>query len=200
MRVSQNGRLAIEDAQLTNRQPKFFYADADMVPAWNNTLLAQGSYYELVVVAGPILRFSMPADGDRNLAKIEAKNRVEGNQGLDMTTSQQCDEMVRQVLGTRGTEPKALFRNEPMPLPAVNRVTQETIRHYYVAAELAYEAAGGGGAGGGGAWGVGGMPANGMAFGSPDPAFYTPTFNAVAANYGDEMNAHRRARNAALEA
>ena len=197
VRVSQNSHLAIEDAQLTNRQPKFFYANAGMVPAWNDTLLAQGSFYELVVVAGPTLTIVMPSGAAQNLAKIEARNRAMGNQGPGMTTAQGCDDMVREVLGTIGREPKALFQHAPMPLPAANQVTQEILRHYYVAAELAYQAAGGGGgAGGGGAWGVGGMPANGVNFGNPDPAF-----NAVAANYGNAMNLHLAgANNAALDA
>ncbi len=196
VRVSQNGHLAIEDAQLTNRQPKFFYANVAMVPAWNDTLQSQGSFYRLVVVGGPILTFVMPGGDARHLAKIEARNLERGNQGLGMTTAQRCDEMVREVLGTIGTEPKALFNNAPMQLPEANQVTQEIIRHYYVAAELAYEAAGGGGAGAGGAWGVGGMPVNGVDFSNSDPVF-----NAVAANYGNEMNLHLGAvPNAALAA
>jgi hypothetical protein len=185
VRISQNGRLAIEDAALTNRQPKFFYADAALIPGWNDTLLAQGSFYELVVVGGPTLTFNMPVGGARTLAKIEARNRVRGNQGLNMTTAQQCDVTVQEVLGSTQHEPVPVFQNPPMDLPVGNRNTHRVINHYYVAAELAYEAAGGGGAGGGGAWGVGGMPAGGVNFGNPNTAFAP-----VAQDYGNAMNGH----------
>jgi hypothetical protein len=194
VRISSAGHLAIEDAQLTNRQPKFFYADAALVAGWNERLLAQGSFFELVPVPGDTLTFQAPAGGAaRTLVKVEARNRVQGNQGINMTTAQRCDETVQEALGSRLHEPSPHFTNAPLGLPTNNTNTHRSLQQYYVAAELSDVAVGGGGVGVN-TWGMGGMPNGGVHFGNPNPGL-----ESVAQTYGTTMRNHRGAHNVALD-
>ena len=39
IRVSDNGHLAIEDANVTQRQPRHFFADPGLIAGWNQTLI-----------------------------------------------------------------------------------------------------------------------------------------------------------------
>ncbi|MGW6745815.1 hypothetical protein ACWGDX_34615 [Streptomyces sp. NPDC055025] len=43
LRVSDNGLFAIEEADLTRRQPKHFFSTAEAIAGWNRILASQGS-------------------------------------------------------------------------------------------------------------------------------------------------------------
>jgi hypothetical protein len=49
LRVSEDGRMAIEDSDLTQRQPKVFYAEPAIVKASNQILIEVGSKYILYI-------------------------------------------------------------------------------------------------------------------------------------------------------
>jgi hypothetical protein len=103
LRVSAGGRLAIEDCDLTRRQPKVFYAD----PA----LIAESNAWRGVLGRGAVL---VPdSDGSAETVTITRNNntvtlrrvmlRVRGAQGLAVTGTQNCDDALADALGGGGT-------------------------------------------------------------------------------------------------
>lgn len=193
VRVSQSGLLAIEDANLGNAQPKHFYAEAGQLQAWNQALMATGSYFQLVPVGSQTISFTMPpvAGGHlRTLVKVEARNMATNNQGQNMTIAQHCDSTVKEVTGAFG-EPRPIFQNAPaIALPAAHTTVHATLQQYYVAAELA-QVAGVGAVGGG-------MPGAGMSLNNDN---LKTEQNDIARNYGQAMWNHGHvAHDAALDA
>lgn len=106
LRVSEGGQLAIEDADLRQRQPKHFFADASLISGWNDRLVRTGSKFQLYAVAGQTVTVPSPG-GDRNLVRVEAVNAAAESEpgkqgtcrGLTMTAVQNCDAMARSVVG-----------------------------------------------------------------------------------------------------
>jgi len=183
LRVSQNGLLAIEDADLATRQPKHFFAAAGSIAAWNETLEAQGSYVRLIQVPGETVSFTTPAGVARTLVKTQGHNLVAGSQGNAMTIAQQCDNTVQEVLGNVGTDLIPKFVNAPATaLPALALATHQIIQQYYIGAELAAVAGVGGVHGGL----PGGVP---LAVGGVAPI--TPHLLTIAGNYGAAMHTHK---------
>jgi hypothetical protein len=63
LRVSDSGGLAIEDADLTLRQPRSFFADADLIPTWNAALTKAGSIFQLIPEPATTVTLLPPAGG-----------------------------------------------------------------------------------------------------------------------------------------
>jgi hypothetical protein len=186
LRISPNGKLAIEDTDLTTRQPKHFFAAPDAVPGWNKSLEAAGSRYRIVTVDAQTVSFTLPAGGgQQTLVKAQAQNITTKALGNDLTTAMNCDDVVQKVTGSSG-EPKPQTAN-PLASPPPAGPTQDLFYGSYVAADLA-AAAGRGGP-------TGGMPHGGFNVSNPAAGV-----NDVANNYGDAMHGHLNgAPNAALD-
>lgn len=180
LRISATGQLAIEDSDLTTRQPKHFFAAAASIAGWNQALEAAGSFYRIITVPAESVTFTLPgAPAATTLVKAQARNLVANNQGNAMTTEQYCDNTVEEVTGSSGSTIKAkLAAPLANPLPVANPAAQAAIQQYYVAAELAGVAAGG--------VAGGGMPVGGINFANA----INPQLNAIAGNYGTAMHNH----------
>ncbi|MEU9454511.1 DUF4157 domain-containing protein [Streptomyces sp. NPDC048277] len=97
LRVSANGRLAIEDCQLTARQPKVFYATQGLIDesnAWRRALkeaveLVPDSALEnqTITVNGQVLR------------RVTARQADWGGRGIAAVGSQNCNDIVNSALG-----------------------------------------------------------------------------------------------------
>jgi hypothetical protein len=127
LRVAQNGKMAIEHADLSVRQPKAFYATQDVVNASNQRLQLFGSTFRLVPdptgAAQQIIRI-----GPRNLIRVMPSNTQNASAGLAMTANQSCDEFSERVAGAPGLVPYLPGGLHPAP-------TLATIE-YNVAREL----------------------------------------------------------------
>lgn len=138
LRISQNGDLAVEDANLAQRQPKYFFATQALIQAWNEALQATGSYYQLL--PDPTVTMSFTLNGAaKNLIRVEARNVNNGTFGAGLTTAQFCDSTVKEVIGSHvdpvpvfGRVPAIGFPNQPAFLTVYAGILQ-----LYVADELA---------------------------------------------------------------
>jgi hypothetical protein len=105
VRVSDDGHMAIEHANLATRQPKVFYASPAVWAASNVALTTVGSDYELYADRAGALEVRL-ANGtqrtlDRVLARtraIPAGGRLAGQQGLTLDASQDCIDMAHAVM------------------------------------------------------------------------------------------------------
>jgi hypothetical protein len=138
VRISQNGLLAVEDSDLTNRQPKYFFATAGSVQGFNERLMRVGSVYQLVANHAETLDFDLNGV-HRQLVRVDARNVSNNTSGDNLTTAQFCEQMIKEVTGASTTMAPALGRNPATPMP--NQPGYETvyadIAQYYVADELA---------------------------------------------------------------
>ncbi|MFC4036445.1 hypothetical protein ACFO3J_34155 [Streptomyces polygonati] len=103
LRVSANGLFAVEDADLTRRQPKHFFADPVELAKWNKILARQGSAFQFFLDPPGTVTFTLPgAPAATTLTRVRAANlrttvRAAGN---DMTTTENCDQTVGEVIGS----------------------------------------------------------------------------------------------------
>jgi len=101
LRVSANGLFAVEDADLTRRQPKHFFATSAALAQWNKILARQGSSYQFFLDPPGTVTFTLPgAPAATTLTRVRAANlnahiRAAGN---SMETTENCDGMVREVI------------------------------------------------------------------------------------------------------
>jgi hypothetical protein len=105
IRLSANGNMAIEDADLNDRQPKVCYATQAIINASNASLAARGSRFRLVGdPAGP--NQQSITVGGQVLLRVTPQNTNNGTAGLAMNAAQSCDTLVEQVIGARYLEPR----------------------------------------------------------------------------------------------
>jgi Domain of unknown function (DUF4157) len=98
IRVSNNGNMAIEDADLLTRQPKVCYLANGLINASNMVLAAQNSDVRLVPDAPGINQRMITVNGV-NLIRVTPQNVSNGTAGLAMMLPQSCDALVLRVLG-----------------------------------------------------------------------------------------------------
>ncbi len=102
LRVSDDNRMAIEDSDLENRQPKTFYAAAAVIDTANTQLQHVQSQFRLKRKTGSV-RILTGWSGTETLYKVEpqylgggAKNKKNKNPNF---APQNCNEMAQQVTG-----------------------------------------------------------------------------------------------------
>jgi hypothetical protein len=107
LRVSEDGQMAIEDSDLTARQPKVFYAHQGVWQA-SNAALAQ-SRFELYADRQNAITVTLPAVGaiqlDRVLPRVvipaagAGAPRTPGEQGLSLNVDPDCIMIATAILG-----------------------------------------------------------------------------------------------------
>ena len=105
LRVSDDARMAVEDTNLTLRQPKVFYARPTVWQASNLKLAAAGSEYELYADRANAIRVQL-ADGtqrtlDRVLARtatVPAGGRMAIHQGMTLMVGTDCVAVAKSVM------------------------------------------------------------------------------------------------------
>jgi hypothetical protein len=126
VRVSANGNMAVEDCDLSARQPKAFYATQAVITASNDRLAVIGSTYRLVGDApGP--NQQRITIGGNVLLRVTPRNHVDGTAGFTTDGLQSCSELVERVVGSMGLQPR--FDVDPMVPP-------HPLIEYHVAREL----------------------------------------------------------------
>jgi len=109
LRVSSNGNLAIEDADLTRRQPRHFFANPALLYGWNRTLTRLGSRFQLFPEPNATVTFTLPAGGaPRTLVRVWPANLSIRSAGDQMTMTENCDGGVVEVTGSFGS-PEPVF-------------------------------------------------------------------------------------------
>ncbi|CAO5252200.1 hypothetical protein [Frankia sp. AgKG'84/4] len=115
--VSDLGNLAIEQADLTQRQPRHFFAAQNAIPDWNRALAKAGSDFQLIAETGSTVTFTLPAGGPaRTLVKVFPANLNLGSAGDLMWLTENCDGLISNVTGSGGV-PGAELRsvlNQPV--------------------------------------------------------------------------------------
>ncbi|MGH9123844.1 MAG: hypothetical protein ACRDZ8_03830 [Acidimicrobiales bacterium] len=109
LRVADNGRVAVEDSDLSTRQAKVFYAEPGVVKESNARLLETGSKYQLFTDAAGVVK-APGKDGPplhvldrvlpRDLTTFDASDDTYGNEGLTMQVEATCDEVAQLIVGT----------------------------------------------------------------------------------------------------
>jgi hypothetical protein len=135
LRVSDNGLLAIEDADLTRRQPKHFFAAAGSIDGWNRQLARLGTMFQLVPDPAATVTFTLPgAAAARTLVRVHPANLRQGNAGNAMTITENCDTNICEVTASHG-EPIPRFGR---PVFTGTTLAQNGFFEYHVANELAH--------------------------------------------------------------
>jgi hypothetical protein len=116
LRLSANGNMAIEDADLSARQPKVFYATQAVINESTARLNLFASRFRLVPdPAGPNQRrITVNA---QVLVRVTPQNVVNATAGLAMTAAQPCNQLVEQVAGADNLVPQ--FEQPLNPPPHV---------------------------------------------------------------------------------
>ncbi|MFJ9250556.1 DUF4157 domain-containing protein [Streptomyces sp. NPDC101776] len=97
LRVSANGRLAIEDCQLTARQPKVFYATQALIDDSNAWRRALGDAVELVPDSA-VENQTITVNG-HVLRRVTARHNGWGGRGIAAIGAQNCNDIVNGALG-----------------------------------------------------------------------------------------------------
>lgn len=97
LRVSANGRLAIEDCQLTARQPKVFYATQALIDDSNAWRRALGDAVELVPDSA-LENQTITVNG-QVLRRVTVRHNPWGGRGIAAVGSQNCNDIVNGALG-----------------------------------------------------------------------------------------------------
>jgi hypothetical protein len=104
MRVSEDGRMAIEDSDLSARQPKVFYAEPGVWQA-SNAQLTQ-SRYELYADRANAITVTIPGQAAHNLDRVQARVvnpaaavRTPSEQGLTLNIDQDCIMVATAIIG-----------------------------------------------------------------------------------------------------
>jgi hypothetical protein len=137
VRISQNGDLAVEDANLSNRQPKYFFANPGLLAQWNELLQAAGSDFQLVQNGAETIQFTLNGHA-KNLVRVDAQNLSNNTAGNQLLVAQECDQTIKSVIGSHG-DPKAIFAQLPaiaFPNQPGYETVYEMMRQYYIADEL----------------------------------------------------------------
>jgi hypothetical protein len=103
LRVSSNGNLAVEAADLTRRQPRHFFANPALLDGWNRTLTRLGSHFQLFPEPNATVTFTLPAGGAaQTLVRIRPANLSTRTAGDQMEMTENCDVAVTTVTGSFG--------------------------------------------------------------------------------------------------
>ncbi|WP_405586705.1 DUF4157 domain-containing protein [Streptomyces sp. NBC_01190] len=105
IRLSANGDLAIEDCDLSVRQPKAFYATAAIVTASNDRLAMIGSTYRLVPDAVGPHQQRITVNGNV-LLRVTPANNADGTAGFTTNGLQACNDLVLRVVGVPALTPR----------------------------------------------------------------------------------------------
>jgi hypothetical protein len=105
LRVSEDGRMAIEETDLSARQPKVFYAETAVWQA-SNPLLTQ-SQYELYADRADAITVTIPGQVPHRLDRVMARVRVAAGggaraadeQGLGLDVDQDCIMVATAIIG-----------------------------------------------------------------------------------------------------
>jgi hypothetical protein len=109
LRVSDDGRIAIEDSDLKSRQAKVFYAEPSVVKESNARLLETGSKYQLFMETASVV--SVPSkDGKplhalgrvlpRNVQSFDKETGAYTDEGMTMEVQATCDEVAQAIVHT----------------------------------------------------------------------------------------------------
>jgi hypothetical protein len=133
LRVSNNGLFAVEDADLSRRQPKHFFADLAALDGWNKALARQGSLFQLFADPPGTVTFTLPgAAAPTTLTRVRIANLGVRRAGNDMTTTENCDGTVTEVIGSAGTPVPVLGA----PVHLGSTPTHRLLFEYHVANHL----------------------------------------------------------------
>ncbi|HWO18955.1 MAG TPA: DUF4157 domain-containing protein [Kofleriaceae bacterium] len=114
LRVSGDGRLAIEERGGGDRQAKTFFIEEGLIAGANADLVKVKSLFRLVPQGGSITVPDAQAQL-HTLVQVVAQNVKNESQGDDVTGSVNCDEMAAQVGGWGADFNKIARLNEPAP-------------------------------------------------------------------------------------
>jgi len=126
LRISGNGLMAIENADLSGRQPKAFYATAGIVNESNARLALMGSTFRLVQdpIGAAQQRITV---GPNVLIRVMPQNVNNATAGLAMNAVQPCNQLIEAVIGAVNPVPFYLQPLNPVP---------HILIEYHVAREL----------------------------------------------------------------
>lgn len=105
LRLSANGLMAIEDADLTTRQPKVFYATQAVINESNSRLAILGSRFRLVPDPAGLAQQRITVNA-QTLLRVLPRNVNTNTSGLAMSAAQQCDALVTEVVGAQNLVPR----------------------------------------------------------------------------------------------
>jgi hypothetical protein len=104
LRVSEDGRMAIEDSNLSARQPKVFYAEPGVWQA-SNALLTQ-SRYELYADRANAITVTLPGQAPHNLDRVLARVKLPAGgvhaatqQGIGLEVDPDCIIVASAIIG-----------------------------------------------------------------------------------------------------
>jgi hypothetical protein len=104
LRISTSGNIAIEDADLSRRQPKVFYATTAVIDESNQRLELLGSKFRLVRTSVQTIKINAKV-----LHQVKPRNVVNNTEGLAMNAAQNCDSLVQEVIGYMAAAPPPRF-------------------------------------------------------------------------------------------
>jgi Domain of unknown function (DUF4157) len=177
VRISSNGWIAIEDADLGHRQAKYFFTDQAKIRAWNKSLMAAGSFFQLRENNAETVSFDWNGAA-RVLVRVDAVNLYNATAGDQLKSAQNCDAMVKEVIGAASSPVPKLGRataTQPPAAAAFRAMYEESLQQYFVADDLA-----------------GGNLMAGHDY-QQNPAQAGTIENNVADTYGTAMHAHKGA-------
>jgi hypothetical protein len=120
LRVSANGGLAIQDADLSTRQPKVFYATVPIINESNARLTLLGSYFQLVPDPGGLNQQQITVNG-QVLVRVTPRNVNDGTAALAMAATESCNQLIDHVIGCIGlpSGPQPQFEHPLNPEPSL---------------------------------------------------------------------------------
>lgn len=167
LRVSANGRFAVEDSPVTRRQAKHFFATAATVAQWNRVLARQGSIFQFFTDPAHTVTFTLPGAGAPTvLQRAHPANLDARLVGNEMTTTENCDGTVCEVIGS-GLQPTPRLGASVF---LGTTTAQEPFFDYHVANHLSR-----------------GFPGHDLPTASV--AALTPVLDAIAQNWGQDLAA-----------
>ena len=181
LRVSDGGNLAVEDADLTGRQPRYFFATATLLPGWNKILARLGSYFQLIPETLATVTVTMPTGVQRTLVRVLVANLSAGTAGDRLSVTENCDGTVKDVTAPFAELEPVLA--QPTFL-GTNSIQKAAFFSYFAAVHL-----------------TGGHPANTDLPGAPGPVLDAAKAG-IGTRYGDSLwqlvNGHIVVANPAL--
>jgi hypothetical protein len=114
IRLSTNGNMAVEDVDLSIRQPKVCYATQAIINASNVTLTARGSRFRLVGDPGGVNQQRITVGG-QTLLRVTVQNNHNHTAGLTMDAAQSCNALIQEVINV-AIPPRPRFIN-PLAYP-----------------------------------------------------------------------------------
>jgi hypothetical protein len=109
LRVSDDGRIAVEDSDLKSRQAKVFYAEPSVIAESNARLLETGSKYQMFIEQASAVRVPskdakpLHALGrvlPRNVQSFDKETQAYTEEGMTMEVQATCDEVAQAIVRT----------------------------------------------------------------------------------------------------